>query len=104
MGIPFHSIDAVDGFNEFAFVDRAEVGINLAVSYPSGAAGVTVTQTVAIPASANMPTNYFVSVELGFDGTWFITSKSATGFTLNVSPRLAANSVAAGTANIMIVA
>lgn len=105
MGVPFHSIEAVDGFNEFAFVDRAMVGLNLAVAYPTGGtAGTIATQAVALPTSADLPANYAVFVELGADLTWFITSKTSAGFTLNVAPRLAANTVAAGTANILIVA
>lgn len=105
MGVPFHSIEAVDGFNEFAFVDRAMLGINLTVAYPAaGAANTTVTAAVTIPASANLPPNYAVFVDASADATAFVTARSATGFTLNVGPRSNAATLGAGTVNLLIVA
>jgi hypothetical protein len=71
-----------------------------AIANGSGSAGATVAvavvcQDAVLPASGE----YNVAVELGQDCTWFITSKTAGGFTVNIQPRLAANSVAAGSFN-----
>lgn len=105
MGIPFHSIEAIDGFNEFAFVDRALLGLNLAIPNGSGSAGVTVSVAVAIPASANLPSNYAVFIEPSVNlMNYWISGKSATGFTLNIAPNPSSGSVAAGSTNVLIVA
>lgn len=112
MGIPIHSLEAIDGFNEFAFVDRMLVGLNLTVTYSSGAAGAVVTTAVTLPASADLPSNYAVFIEPGVPGTgasagnfYWITNKSSAGFTLNVQAQTASTgTVAAGSVNLLIVA
>lgn len=67
-----------------------------------GSAGATV--AVAVPAQDNVlpPGQYFVDVDLPADYTAFVTAKTAGGFTVNIQPRLAANSVAAGTFNVLV--
>lgn len=110
MGIPIHSLEAIDGFNEFAFTDRVLIGLNMTVAYGSGAAGATVTAAVTLPASADIPSNYAVFIEPGVPGAgggnfYWVTSKSSTGFTLNVLAQTASTgTVAAGSVNILIVA
>ena len=105
MGVPFHSIDAVEGFNEFAYVDRAMIGLNLNVAYAAaGGVNTPVTASVTIPTSAGLPANYAVFYEAGADVIVWFTAKSATGFTVNVGPRLSTDTVAAGTVNLLIVA
>jgi hypothetical protein len=70
------------------------------VANGSGSAGATVSVNVlcqdsVLPASGQ----YFVDVEFAADYTVFISAKTASGFTVNIQPRLAANSVAAGVFN-----
>ncbi len=67
------------------------------VANGAGAAGATVTVAVAVqdgvlPSSAQ----YFVDYDLPADYTAFTTAKTTGGFTVNIQPRLATNSVAAG--------
>lgn len=105
MGIPVHSLEAIDGFNEFAFTDRVLIGLNMTVAYGSGGAGATVTAAVTLPASADLPSNYAVFIDASSSDFFWVTNKSATGFTLNVLAQTASTgTVAAGSVNILIVA
>jgi hypothetical protein len=52
-------------------------------------------QDSVLPASGQ----YAVDIELSQDATHYITGKSSAGFTVNIQPRLAANTLAAGTFN-----
>lgn len=69
-----------------------------------GGAGQSVAVAVSIPADNNvsLPSNgnYLVDVELSQDATYYISAKSATGFTVNIQPRLASQTIAAGTFNV----
>lgn len=69
-----------------------------------GSAGAAVAVAVAVPAAAGLPANgsYFVDVELSQDATYYITAKSATGFTVNLLPRLASATLAAGSLNVNV--
>ena len=67
----------------------------------AGSAGASVAVNVlsqdnVLPASAQ----YSVEVELSVDATAYITAKTASGFTVNIQPRLAAVTLAAGTFNV----
>jgi hypothetical protein len=64
-----------------------------------GGAGAAVVTAVAI---ANLPANYSVAVNPGQDATWFVSGKTTTGFNVTLSPRLAANTLAAGTFDVII--
>jgi hypothetical protein len=69
----------------------------------SGSAGATVTVPVAVQDGILPPSaQYFVACDLPADYTVFITSKTASGFTVNIQPRLAANNVAAGVFNVQV--
>jgi hypothetical protein len=73
------------------------------VANGSGAAGATVTVAVAAQDGVLPPSaQYFVDYDLPADYTVFTTNKTAGGFTVNIQPRLAANSVAAGTFNLQV--
>lgn len=104
MSIIQHTIESPDGFAP-SHQDRAVIG-----SYPGianaagGAAGASVATTVTLPASANLPANYSVLVNPGQDATWFVTSKTANSFIVTLNPRLAANTLAAGTFDVVLVA
>ena len=83
--------------------DRLTLGMMFAVANGSGGAGATVTVAVLWTGSP-LPSNgyYFVDYDLPADYTVFTTAKTAAGFTVNIQPRLAANSVAAGTFNLQV--
>lgn|SRR5487761_1936274 len=105
MGFPIHTIvipAGMDGYSEGAWIKQ---GLMLAVPYVAGVGGGAIVSTpIAFAATADMPANYGVFVEVGADVTAYISAKTAAGFTLNIEPRLSASTVAAGTANILIVA
>ncbi len=83
--------------------DRLSNYMAWAVPNGSGGAGATVTVAVTIPG-APLPANgnYFVDYDLAADYTVFTTAKTAAGFTVNIQPRLASNSVAAGSFNVWV--
>lgn len=103
MSLDVHTISFESGSAAPARQDRLSI-INLyAQANGSGAAGATVTVPVSLPAS-KLPAGgaYFVDYDFAADYTVFTTAKTTTGFTVNIQPRLAANSVAAGTFNCQI--
>jgi hypothetical protein len=66
-----------------------------------GGAGSAV--TVAI--TGDFPSKYAVFVD-GFsqDATAYVTAKTSAGFTVNLLPRLAANTLAVGTFDVLVIA
>lgn len=83
--------------------DRLKNYVQYGVANGAGSAGATVTVAVVVPDGV-LPSsgNYFVDYDVGADYTVFTTAKTANGFTVNIQPRLAANSVAAGTFNLWV--
>lgn len=105
MGLSLHTVEITDGSALTAKPDRLQVWSAYGlVSTIGGGAGLAVTVAVAVPKSAGLPSsgNYFIDVELSQDATYFITAKTASGFTVNILPRLAANTLAAGTINVNV--
>ena len=100
MGIAYHTIHAPDGAGLNLF-DRVTIGTITAV-YPSAATSVT--STLAVTWSEPVATPYTVILSPIEDCTYFITNKTTVGFTLNVSPRLAANALAGGSVEILLLA
>ncbi|WP_186122361.1 hypothetical protein [Burkholderia gladioli] len=106
MSILQHTIDSPDGATP-AHQDRVVIGVIPGIANAAGSgAGAAVTTTVALPASANLPANYAVLVNPGQDATAFVPSGSKTpnSFNVTLTPRLAANTVAAGTFDVVILA
>lgn len=105
MGLDLHTTEVLDGSAQTTKPDR--VGIWAAFGLANligGGAGSAVVTVVAVPKTAGLPSNgnYFVDVELSQDATYYITAKTAAGFTVNMLPRLAANTLAAGTFNVNV--
>ncbi len=97
MSLTQHTIEVPDGA-EGARTDRTILGVLTGVANAAGgAAGAAVTTAVALPSTANLPAAYAVHISPGQDATWYITNKTATGFDVVLTPRLAANTLAAGT-------
>lgn len=59
-------------------------------------------QGSAVDIAQNLPGKFSVAVAPSEDCTSWITNKSNTGFTVNFAPRLAANTLAAGTFDLTI--
>lgn len=106
MSLIQHSIAIPDGAAP-ALEDRTIIGsIPGIANVAGGSAGAAVTTAVSLPASANLPANYGVLVNPAQDATWYVpqNSKTSTGFNVVMTPRLAANTLAAGTFDVVIVA
>lgn len=106
MSIIQNHIASPDGCTP-AFQDRAIIGTIPGVTNAvGGGAGASVTTTVTLPTSASLPANYSVLVNPGQDATWYVPANSKTSNSFNVvlTPRLAANTLAAGTFDVVVVA
>ncbi len=101
MSLDLHTVEAVPGAAPNAN-DKLRVGyLNAIANAAGGSAGASV--AVAI-TGLSLPPNYNVHVEVDQDANAWISSKTQSGFTVNLEPRLAANTLAAGTFNVTIVA
>lgn len=82
---------------------RVTMPMNDVATAAGSGAGASVTLAVVfkapIPASV---TSYNVHVTPNQDAVPFVTSKTNAGFTLTLNPRLAANTLAAGTNDIWV--
>ncbi len=103
MPIPSYITERPDG-SAFAGADRVIMGLQTQVANAAcGSAGAAV--TVAVTFGYELPANYAVFVNPGQDATWFVvnSSKTATGFTVTLEPRLATNTLAAGAIDVLVV-
>jgi len=99
MPIPVHTVEVPDGLF-LQTSDRLVLGtLNGVANLAGGGAGQSVATAIT---GMNLPPKYQVIVEPGQDATWWITAKTAAGFTVNLVPRLAANTLAAGTFNVTV--
>jgi hypothetical protein len=105
MGIDCHTIDQVSG-STFAFTDRVLL-LNLPqqANAAGGGAGSSVTTAVSVPSGVTLPAAYSVLVGgLSQDATAYVTGRTSTGFNVVLEPRLAANTLAAGTFDVVVIA
>jgi hypothetical protein len=102
MNLPVHTLDVAPGSNPLAQPDRVLIalleGVATAAGGSAGAAVVTPIGNLQLPAS------YAVQVTPNQDATAFVSGKTNTGFNVTLNPRLAANTLAAGTVDIAIFA
>lgn len=97
-----HSIEVPEG----ALNGLSQQGRLLVATIPGvanlvgGGAGQSV--VTAVSGLKNLPANYSVLVNPGQDATWFVSGKTSTGFNVTMYPRLAANTLAAGTFDVVI--
>ncbi len=102
MAFEQHTIERTPGSNRPALQDRCIIGVLVAVANGAGGgAGQSVTTAVA---GLRLPAAYDVIVTPNQDAVAYVTSKTLTGFSVVLNPRLAANTLAAGTFDVLIVA
>ncbi|MBJ9663185.1 hypothetical protein EFP18_12150 [Burkholderia glumae] len=102
MGLPIHTVEVLPGSNPPAQPDRVAVALLTAVATAAGS-GAGAAVTTAITGLA-LPATYSVQVTPNQDAVAYVTSKSQSGFSVVLNPRLAANTLAAGTVDITIFA
>ncbi|AJX59247.1 hypothetical protein AQ938_06925 [Burkholderia pseudomallei] len=101
MSFDSHTVSAPAGAKP-QLNDRAVLGSLIGVANVAGAgAGAAVTVAVT---GLSLPPNYAVAVNPGQDATWFVSAKTQSGFTVTLNPRLAANTLTAGTIDVIITA
>jgi hypothetical protein len=101
MPIPVHTVEVPDGL-ALQNSDRLVLGtLNGVANAAGGGAGQSVATAIT---GMSLPPKYQVIVDPGQDATCWITAMTAAGFTVNMSPRLAANTLAAGSFNATVVA
>ncbi|RKR46303.1 hypothetical protein [Paraburkholderia sp. BL17N1] len=102
MGLPVHTVEVLNGSTPLARPDRLALAlIEGLANVAGGSAGAAVTVAVT---GLDLPAKYTVVVSPNQDATWYVSAKTNTGFTVNLNPRLAANTLAAGTIDIAILA
>jgi hypothetical protein len=100
MSQAIHTVESPDKLNPI-LGDRIIIGVKAGqVNVVGSGAGAEV--TIAI-TGMQLPANYAVMVSPNQDATWYVTSKSAAGFTIHLAPRLAASTLAAGTVDFVVV-
>lgn len=103
MSLDQHTIEVPDGCAP-ARTDRTILGSIEATPNAAGAAGATVSTTVTLPASANLPAQYSVIVNPGQGCGWYVDTKTPNSFVVHLVPFTGTASVAAGAFDAVVVA
>jgi hypothetical protein len=102
MAIAKHRMSVLDG-SSAAFTDKLIIGTLIGVAnLIGGGAGQNVATVVAF--AEPLPASFGVIISPRQDAVGFISAITTSGFTVNISPRLAANTLAAGTFDVLIYA
>jgi hypothetical protein len=101
MALDKHRTQVLDSPTVPVFTDRSIVGQQLSVANAAGAAAAAVSTVVTFPEP--LPPAYQVIVSPTQDATWYVTTRTLYGFTVVLTPRLAANALAAGTFDVLVV-
>lgn len=103
MAIQKHDLQVLDSPTSPTFTDRVIIGQQLGVANAAGGgAGLSVTTVVTFPEP--LPANYTVFTQSYQDCTTYVTAKTTFGFSVVQTPRLAANTLAAGTFDVLVIA
>jgi len=99
MGFPLHTVDAHNG-SDLTKLDRLGVYLKKQIATAAGS-GAGAAVTIAI-TGLTLPAKYAVFVSPSQDATYYISGRTQSGFTINLLPRLAANTLAAGTIDLKV--
>jgi hypothetical protein len=100
MAIVKHLISMLDG-SSGDFSDRVIAGLQLGVPNAAGSGeGATVSTVVTFPEP--LPPSFTVLVQCNQDAVAYVTSKTTFGFTVNIAPRLATETIAAGSFDVTV--
>jgi hypothetical protein len=102
MAFERHTIETPPGADRPILYDRIIYGRIGAVANAAGSgAGASVTTAVS---GLELPASYTVVIMPSQDAVWYITNKTQSGFSVVMNPRLAANTLAIGTFDVLIFA
>ena len=103
MSVNINRVGIVGG-STFAFPDRPMLGYQFNVANAAGS-GAGAAVTTAITFTGELPgTNYMVLVAPNQDATAYVSGKTATGFNVVLTPRLAASTLASGHFDVLVLA
>jgi hypothetical protein len=103
MSFDLHTVDVKLGSTGLAMQDRLMVGMLTGVANVAGSgAGASVVTAVAF--SGKLPATYNVQVNPNQDAVAYVSGKTTSGFNVTLNPRLATNTLAAGTFDVMVFA
>lgn len=103
MSFDVHTVSVVKGSTAQAQQDRQIIGFQHAVANGvGGGAGQSV--TVAVAFTGELPASYGVQISPSQDAVAFVSAKTQNGFNVTLNPRLAANTLAAGTFDVLVYA
>jgi hypothetical protein len=101
MAINKHVVAVLDSPTPSAFSDRVFVGQQLGIANAVGSgAGATVSTVVTFPEE--LPSVFTAIVQPSQAAVWWISAKTAFGFTVNIAPLLPATTLAAGTFDVVL--
>ena len=102
MANDLHTVSVPDASDPLAQSDRIIMLLKKAFANGVGSgAGAA----LAVPVTGlRLPASYAVFVNPSQDATHWISNRTQTGFTVNLAPRLAANTLAAGTFDLLVLA
>lgn len=100
MAIDKRTTAVLDG-SSATFTDRTILGISIGLANAAGG-GAGAAVTTAVTFAEQLPPTYTVLVQPNQDATAFVTSKTSNGFSVTLTPRLAANTLAAGTFDVVL--
>jgi hypothetical protein len=98
MALELHNIELAQGTIPTA-PDRVILGYQTVANVIGGGAGASVTTAVTF---AGLPASYSVIVTPNQDAVAYVTTKTSTGFNVVLTPRLAANTLAVGTFDVVV--
>jgi hypothetical protein len=102
MALDVHDVSILRGSSPLAAPDRLSVLLQKQIA---NAAGSAAGAAVQIPITGlELPASYAVFVSTSQDATYYISGRTQSGFTINLSPRLAASTLVVGTLDLLVVA
>lgn len=102
MSKDLHTVSLLKG-TQLAREDRVLLGVQTAVANVAGAgAGASVVTSIAF--TGELPASYNVQVTPNQDAVAYVSNKTSSGFDVTLNPRLAANTLAAGTFDVLVTA
>lgn len=107
LGVVGYTVNASSSNHQYAQGTTAAVtGGTPATAAVPGAVTVTpyAGQGTSLPVVTVLPASYVVQATVDQDANVYITGRTQAGFTVNITPRLAGNTLAAGAVDLVIIA